>query len=302
MMLSGFLPSSKFFNNQSFPHIFPSTKENTMITIFRFLFLGLCFFAALLPMQAQNAITPIKYGFFAQAGYGLPTVSHPNIRTTFARPLNAELAFGYAIHTKAPFGRGEIREFQMYDLYANGLINSGANDVPANIIRFGTRFRKGIGYGLGEEASLIPYAGSGLLLSVVSLGNGKLPNADEQAILADYAAALRIGQVCEGGLSLHLKSGLGIHAGFERSMAYPRYIFLEDAVSSIIQFYVAEFGAQLAAAAVQSETLSPILYFIIRNGIQFGVSELRRNAMNWPFQGQAPLTVDTYKISLSWTF
>jgi len=301
-MISGFSPSSKFFNNQSFPHIFPSTKENTMITIFRFLFLGLCFFAALLPIQAQNVITPIKYGFFVQAGYGLPTMSHPNIRTTFARPLNPEIVVGYALHFNQKLTNGEIRGLQTYDLYANGLINSGANDVPASIIRFGGRFRRGIGYGLGEDASLIPYAVSGAGFSVFSLGSGKLPVAQEQALMADFASAVRLGQVGEGGLSLHFKSGLGIHAGFERSMMYPNYIFLEDLVAGIIQFGVAEFGASLAANAARSEVFSPLLYFIIRNGIQFGVSELRRNAMNWPFQGPAPLTVDTYKISLSWTF
>ena len=51
-----------------------------------------------------------------------------------------------------------------------------------------------------------------------------------------------------------------------------------------------------------SPTLTPIVYFLLKNGLSYFFYTLKQEDMNWPFNSKAPLTLEAVKIDLKITF
>ena len=62
-----------------------------------------------------------------------------------------------------------------------------------------------------------------------------------------------------------------------------------------IDYFVNEVMDSTPAAA-------PIINFLLKNGFAYGVYLLEREKMNWPFETETPLTMETFKVGLTFTF
>ena len=51
-----------------------------------------------------------------------------------------------------------------------------------------------------------------------------------------------------------------------------------------------------------SPVLGPILYFVLRNGIAYAFYTGLQDRMNWPFESETPLTMETIKLGASLKF
>jgi hypothetical protein len=48
--------------------------------------------------------------------------------------------------------------------------------------------------------------------------------------------------------------------------------------------------------------LGPIMYFVLKNGISYVFYTQLQEKMNWPFNSETPLTIETIKIGASISF
>jgi hypothetical protein len=62
---------------------------------------------------------------------------------------------------------------------------------------------------------------------------------------------------------------------------------------------ISAFGDDIVQA---SPTFGPIFYFLLKNGLAYGFYQGVKEKMNWPFNSETPLTIETYRIGLSFTF
>lgn len=111
---------------------------------------------------------------------------------------------------------------------------------------------------------------------------------------------VRFGESSKASIGLRIADPVSISAGFEWSQAYERHLVWYWAMSSIIENVADGVGSYFVSAVGKSSPLaSPIIHFIVRNGIAMGFKALRKNQMNWPFSTAAPLNYYNYSIGVS---
>lgn len=174
--------------------------------------------------------------------------------------------------------------------------------------RAGLMKSSGYGYKFGQTA-LILYNSSGFLWSRVDVKpvptfvsfTGNPPN--NQHAYDRFNEAVRFGTSGEGGARFELSKLVTLDAGYERSIIFPRHLFwkwagsfiIESAAQSLVDGFVDEvFGS--------SPQLAPVVSFVLKNALSYGIYELRQDKMNWPFDSEAPLSYDQVKIGLTFVF
>jgi hypothetical protein len=51
-----------------------------------------------------------------------------------------------------------------------------------------------------------------------------------------------------------------------------------------------------------SPAAGPIVNFVLKNALAYGIYELRQEKMNWPFSSEAPLAFDQFKVGVTFIF
>jgi hypothetical protein len=51
-----------------------------------------------------------------------------------------------------------------------------------------------------------------------------------------------------------------------------------------------------------SPEITPIINFILKSGLSYGLYELRRDNMNWPIETEAPFVMENFKVGFGLNF
>jgi hypothetical protein len=114
---------------------------------------------------------------------------------------------------------------------------------------------------------------------------------------------VRFGNSFQGGIQFKFMYSTAIDVSYERSIVYPRHLFwkwgmgmiIEGAGQGLVNLFVDEILESSPEAA-------PIVSFLLKNALSFGIYELRQDKMNWPFETTAPLAFDQFKVGISVVF
>lgn len=86
-------------------------------------------------------------------------------------------------------------------------------------------------------------------------------------------------------------------------LVYPRHLFWQwigsQLVESIANGLLDDFIRDIATSAPK---IAPVAKFVLQNGLAYGVYKLREKKMNWPFGDEAPMSVEMFKVGLSFSF
>lgn len=125
-----------------------------------------------------------------------------------------------------------------------------------------------------------------------------LPNS-----LETFEGQARFGNSFEASIGLYPIENLGITVGYERAMTFPRHMFWYWAGSSLIQGVANGLGDWFSKEVIKkSPVAGAMMHFVLNNAINYGFYELRKKAMNWPFDTAHPFLYDSFKIGLSLKF
>ncbi len=181
-------------------------------------------------------------------------------------------------------------------------IDSDPTGVTTEAIRFGFGNRLGYGYDLGA-VELLPYNQIQYIWTKFDPVDSTGISKNDQEILDRYAGAYRFGHSGEAGVKLQIAKSFAITGSYEFAVIYPRHIFWPWLGSHIIQ------DAALGIVSVFSEDIvnaspifGPIMYFLLKNGVMYAFYQGYRDKMNWPFESETPMTIETFKIGASLTF
>ena len=92
-------------------------------------------------------------------------------------------------------------------------------------------------------------------------------------------------------------------AGYERSIVFQRHLFwkwagsaiIEAAAQGLLDGFISEVFESTPAAG-------PIVNFLLKNALAYGIYELRQDKMNWPFSSEAPIAYDQFKFGVTFVF
>ncbi|MHB8931504.1 MAG: hypothetical protein ACYC4T_04470 [Melioribacteraceae bacterium] len=256
---------------------------------------------------------------FIEVNYGFGLARHDKLTSKFADIGLAEIKLGYA--TQESYYEDNIIEF--HDKFAFGSrlssdlrsVSTTAGVMNSDMWRFGFANRSGYGYRI-NKISILPYHGSGFAWSRLDMRDypakfyliTKPPMMIDDAvrdtdILNRFHDAIRFGTLSEAGVRVEFDSFASLDLGYETAVIFPRYLFwkhagsllIEEGAMGLLNHFIDEVG--------DSSPLSlPIVNFFLKNGLSYAFYSLKKGNMNWPFTTEAPLTYETFKIGLTFTF
>jgi len=243
--------------------------------------------------------------------YGLANISRTDIQSEFVDPSLLELKLGY-IKDRNAWGTDYIIKHSYKYLYLSNESNKLAGkeavgtEIKSDMWRFGVGWSSGYGYKLSESSAIIPYYSYTLNWSNINFMYPDVltfaPDPDVD-ILNLYDESIRFGTSTEGGVRVKIIENLMLDAGYERSIVFQRHLFWKWAGSAVI-----EAAAQglldtfIKEVFKSSPAAGPVVNFLLKNALSYGLYELRQDKMNWPFPSEPPIAYDQFKFGVTVVF
>ena len=236
----------------------------------------------------------------------MANLDREDLHSQFVDPNLVEVKLGY-IKDRVAWETDNIIRHSYNYLYLSNESNKLAgkeavgSEVESDMWRFGFGRLSGYGYKLGESAAIIPYYSYTLNWSNINF-DSTFVNPDDE-ILNLYDKSFRFGSSGEGGVRIKVIDNLMLDAGYERSIVFQRHLFWKWAGSAVI-----EAAAQglldgfISEVFESSPAAGPIVNFLLKNALAYGIYELRQDKMNWPFNSEAPIAYDQFKFGVTVVF
>jgi len=237
--------------------------------------------------------------------YGFSSMNLQNFSGSFASPNIPELKLGYT--SEKPTWESEgIFKYKYNYVYLSNVTTDiqgtpGENEIESSLWRFGFGWSGGYGYDLGSSA-ITPYNSTSLGWSKLDVKNFPADEQDRNKLMR-YHDAFRFGSGSEAGLRIKVIPQVTLEAGYERSVIFERHLFWKWAGSAIIeaagQFALDSFIDKIRDS---SPYAAPVVGFVLKGALAYGIYELRQEKMNWPFSSASPLAYDQFKFGMTFTF
>ncbi len=242
-------------------------------------------------------------------GFNLPTYSKINPNPKFNTMNFATIELGSTRITSKELKSGDkINETMRTGLFLSNFsskwrIKDNAN-LNAKMWRFGITLNdKGYGYKMGSKNYLFLTHGTSLIWSkfdVDGLNNFSQPDS---TLLGAFSSQFRFGNSFQSGFSFVALNSISLDFRYERSLIYPAHkfwywlgsYFLEGISQELLNKFIKE-------AVNSSPKAGPIVNAILKGALSYGIYELRKDQMNWPFKTEPPLFNDNFKIGLTFIF
>jgi hypothetical protein len=217
-----------------------------------------------------------------------------------------ELKLGYSQFHKYENIIWEMDDRFVFGTYMSGDLlnseNSGSGNLSAKVRRFGFGNRLGYGYKLGPIV-VLPYSQHGLIWTEIKTIRSDNLNSFDGSILDRYEDAYRFGMNTEGGIKIQFFNFLAVSGSYELAVIYPRHIFWPWLGSYMIMHAGVGLVSVFADDILHSSNIfSPIFYFVLKNGIAYAFYQGVKENMNWPFKSEVPMTMEAYRLGVTFTF
>ena len=237
--------------------------------------------------------------------YGQSELKMNELNSSFNKFGFAEAKIGYSDLDSSYNNSGILRLKSHYfdantgskDFYES----KSANGITANVLDLGLGWNKGYGYNFGRSNLILSHS-YGIGWTRVRIDDTITSMAVAEK-LEVYHNSFRFGINSEAGIQAQIIPHISVDAAFNRSLVFPRVLFWKAGGSILTEcagyWLVDEFVQNIIES---TPAAAPIVNFILKNGIAYGMYELRKDKMNFPFSGESPLMANTYKIGLTFTF
>jgi hypothetical protein len=238
--------------------------------------------------------------------YGRTTPSYDGFTQDFARSGLLQIKIGGStVRAKDMIANIVHYKYEYLDFttFAPRLTTMpSGSEVVAETWRFGGSAEVGMGYGNPSSFSVLLYHSGGLNWSRITVP-GQVLIPEDKNLLDLYRDTFRFGTLSEGGIKFRLSDLLMIDGAYERSMIFPRHLFMKWVGSALLERCF-QWGADGFVNRVldNSPAAAPVVSFILKNGVSYAIYELRKKKMYWPFSSDPAMLNDIWKVGVSMTF
>jgi hypothetical protein len=239
--------------------------------------------------------------------YGASKISLKNSGVNFKDAGLIEAKLGYTYLQKSRYSKS-ISRFQsnfFYGTYISSKINSKKiSDAEDKTWRFGFGNSNGYGYMLGKKSSLVLYNSNSFTWTRYDDGLPQTSITYNNDYPTDvFERSLRFGSSTEAGIIIPIAGFVNFQAQYDRTIVFPRHLFWKHLGSVMIETVgQTAIDGFIHAIMKSSPTAGPIINFVLKNALAYGLYELRRENMNWPFNSAEPLMFDSFKAGFTFTF
>lgn len=249
-----------------------------------------------------------------EVNYGLGQPKHDKLNSKLTKVGLSEIKIGNVSFDEIDENVVEFNEkYGFISRMATSLQNGTANisELNSDLLRFGVGKRSGYGYDF-NNVKILPYnevaaVWSKLdmkdypvsILPVLSIGQAE----NDTQILDRYNNEFRFGTLNEGGIRLEVGRFMSLNAAYEAAVVFPRHLVWKHAASFIIESIGEKALDNFVDEVLDSSpAAAPIVNFLLKNGYSYLFYTLKKDRMNWPFKTETPLTYETFKFGVMFTF
>ena len=238
--------------------------------------------------------------------YGITDVSNESMSEPLSDANLLELQLGHTTRRISNYADNILKyKFKyLFFSYISSDLTSGSenpNELNSKNWRFGIAGSKGFGYKIGG-AAIILYSSYSYDWTKVEFTDTANNEAD-QITMDRFEDGIRFGTSNDGGLKIVATSLISLDVNYQRSIVFERHLFWKWAGSAIIEAaangLLDVFVKEIFNSSPQA---GPIVNFLLKNALAYGIYELRQSDMNWPFTTTPPLSFDTFRLGATFTF
>lgn len=239
--------------------------------------------------------------------YGFSNISRKDVIAPFANNNLIELKLGYTTRRNSSYAEYLNKHRYRYIFVSNNSTKlAGGSEITSDIEtknwRFGFGRASGYGYKLGESSSVVPYFAHSTDWTRIDFGDDSL-NSNDERVKKLYDGTFRFGSSNETGIRFQATSLLTVEAGFERSIVFERHLFWKWAGSGILELIAhGLLDAFINEILDSSPAAGPVVFFLLKSALGWGIYELRQDKMNWPFTSEPGLAFDNIKFGITFVF
>lgn len=180
--------------------------------------------------------------------------------------------------------------------YSGGKSNNTSETIAARAWQFGLGNENGDGYTF-DETSIIPYRSS--MYGWTQLESELTNVSNDSAIVLLYQGTFRFGQVGGMGVQAQFLPVIGFDATFKRGVIFPRHLFLKHLGSVVVEEVAHGLVSHFIDRVFESSPAAgPIVGLLLHGTITYGIYELRKEKMHWPFNTAQPVTYDAFSLGI----
>lgn len=161
----------------------------------------------------------------------------------------------------------------------------------------------GTGYSLGNNTGVILSTGSSWGWSKISPKSYASTDTNNWQSIADFPGDVRWTRSWSPGIEITTDYNVGIRLGYSWTQMFPRFMTWYEIGSSLIQT-----TSEIALVYVKREIIEednkyyPVVHFLLTNGLQYLLYNLKTDNISWPFDTAPPLNIKSWNISVNYAF
>lgn len=240
---------------------------------------------------------------------GYSKLSLKNSEIVFNNSGSLEMKLGYTYLAKSKYAKNIVKYENNYlygGMVAPSLLSSNnINYGNGRTWKFGLGSSSGYGYRLGAKSSVVLYNSGSIVWTKYDDGittPGFLNNGFYNPI-NDFKGTFRFGTATEAGILIPLSGIFNIQAQYDRSVVFSRHMVWLNFGSMLIEaFGQTAIDGFVKAIMKSSPESGPIVNFLLKNALSYGIYELRKDKMNWPFRSASPMFFESFKAGFTFVF
>ena len=191
------------------------------------------------------------------------------------------------------------------DLQQSDSLYQGVSLTNTNALDFWSLgFINGMGYGYkwGSSTLMLTVEDNTSWTSInprtYSLMQGP---ADWQNIM-DFDGTMRLSSSMTSSLEFRVSNTVSLTGGYTWNQVMPRHLFWYWMGSEIIEGLAGNAVDRLIENFTEMSPKSqPVMHFVLKSAVLYGMKEMRRKYMNWPFETVSPMNITYWNIGVGLT-
>ena len=191
------------------------------------------------------------------------------------------------------------------NLHNSDSLYQGVSLTNANALDFwslGIINGKGYGYDWGDAILMLTVEDNVTWTSINPRSYSLSQSPNDWQYIMDMDGTMRYGSSMTSSMEIRISNTFSLTGGYTWNQVMPRHMFW--------YWMGSEFIEQAATIAIDkviekyadiSPKSQPVMHFVLKSAALYGMKELRRKYMNWPFETASPMNITYWNIGVGLT-
>ena len=160
----------------------------------------------------------------------------------------------------------------------------------------------GYGYQWGSSTLMLTVEDNTSWTSINPRTYSLMKGPAEWQNITDFDGTMRLSSSMTSSLEFRVSNTLSLTGGYTWNQVMPRHLFWYWMGSEIIEGLAGNAVDRLIENFTEMSPKSqPVMHFVLKSAVLYGMKEMRRKYMNWPFETVSPLNITYWNIGVGLT-